>query len=381
MYTREQSFKLLMNSCYGGSSHQAFYWYNMAMANDITGEGRNLIHMMEDKTIVAINEFRDRDDIHKKLGITINKAKYDSLIVNNESMVYTIYQDTDSSYVNLGPIVACVNELTGKGDKEKCHFLASFAEEYLNKYFDKIITDYLTSRHAKNYHVFELETIGKSGIWIGVKKRYAQAILWKDGRIYDEPKLKYKGLEVIKGSYPSYSRKILKSLTEMLLLDESNDDKFIFKINQKMMTHKEEFFNQPIDAISETLKVNGYWGKVESDTDPSGLVMKKGSSFNHKALALYNWLINTKKLPGDNVYGGKVKCYLLKKNSIKSPDVYFAYPAGRYPQWADQHAPIDKNAMFQKTVLEPINRILTPIGFKELHIDGSIEMNLFSLFD
>ena len=115
----------------------------------------------------------------------------------------------NSSYVNLGPVVDCIPGLREKGDKEICHFLVGFADEYLNKYFDKILTDYLTPRHAKNYHVFELETVGKSSIFTGVKKRYAQAILWKDGRIYDEPKLKYKGLEVIKGSYPSYSRKIL----------------------------------------------------------------------------------------------------------------------------------------------------------------------------
>ena len=287
----------------------------------------------------------------------------------------------NSSYVNLGPVVDCIPGLREKGDKEICHFLVGFADEYLNKYFDKILTDYLTPRHAKNYHVFELETVGKSSIFTGVKKRYAQAILWKDGRIYDEPKLKYKGLEVIKGSYPSFSRKILKSLTEMLLLDESNNDKFIFKLNQKMMAYKDEFFKQPIDNISETIKVNSYWDKVENDKDPAGLVMKKGSSFNHKALALYNWLINTKKLPGENIYSGKVKCYLLKKNSSKNSDAYFAYRAGAYPQWADTYAKIDKNAMFQKTVLEPINRILVPIGFKELHIDGSIEMDLFSMFD
>ena len=162
----------------------------------------------------------------------------------------------NSSYVNLGPVVDCIPGLREKGDKEICHFLVGFADEYLNKYFDKILTDYLTPRHAKNYHVFELETVGKSSIFTGVKKRYAQAILWKDGRIYDEPKLKYKGLEVIKGSYPSFSRKILKSLTEMLLLDDSNNDKFIFKLNQKMMAYKDEFFKQPIDNISETIKVN-----------------------------------------------------------------------------------------------------------------------------
>ena len=43
----------------------------------------------------------------------------------------------NSSYVNLGPVVDCIPGLREKGDKEICHFLIGFADEYLNKYFDK----------------------------------------------------------------------------------------------------------------------------------------------------------------------------------------------------------------------------------------------------
>lgn len=70
----EQAMKLLGNSCYGGSSHVAFAWFNMALANDITGEARNIIHLMEDH---IPKWFRDNwltaTDLHKKLGIKIKK--------------------------------------------------------------------------------------------------------------------------------------------------------------------------------------------------------------------------------------------------------------------------------------------------------------------
>lgn len=378
MYTREQSFKLLMNSCYGGSSHPSFYWYNMAMANDITGEGRNLIHMMEDETKKAIDAFIDAHDTHDKLGITIDPEKYRYSIIDNDDMVYTIYQDTDSSYINLGPITSCINELEGKSDADKALFIDKFASEYLNPHFDKVITEYLKSRHANNYHIFELETIAKSGIWINVKKRYAQALMWKDGRLYDEPKIKVKGLEIIKGSYPPFSREILKNITHMLLTgDGVGDPNYIHVLNQKMMEYKAQFYNQSPDNICETVKVNDYWKNITSDTDPTQLQCALGTSYHQKALGMYNWHINTKKLPGDNVYGGKVKCYAVKRIG-KGDAIYFAYPAGEYPSWADRYAPIDKDAMFTKTVLEPLNRILVPIGFKELHIDGSIDVDLFS---
>lgn len=76
MVCKEQAIKLIMNSMYGGSSHVAFEWFNINLANDITGEGRNLIHIME-KHIPQF--FQDNwlkmSDLHEKLGIKL-KSKY-----------------------------------------------------------------------------------------------------------------------------------------------------------------------------------------------------------------------------------------------------------------------------------------------------------------
>lgn len=69
---QEQACKLLMNSCYGGSSHPYFAFYNIDLANDITGEARNLIHMME-KHIPELfdNEWFKMTEVHKMLGIKL----------------------------------------------------------------------------------------------------------------------------------------------------------------------------------------------------------------------------------------------------------------------------------------------------------------------
>lgn len=371
MISREQSFKLLGNSCYGGSSHPAFYWYNMSLAADITGESRALIHMMEDKTQKVFDKWTEMTDVHKMLGVTVDKTNFPT------NCVSTIYQDTDSSYVNLGPIVDSIIELRGEDDKEKCKFCVEFADKFMNNYFAKILDEYFTPRHVKNRHFFELETVAKTGIWIGIKKRYAQALLWKDGRYYDEPKMKVKGLEVIKGSYPSFSRKILKDLTMTLLTENIHDSDFIHKFNAKVMDWKDKFMKQDPDLITEAISISNYWKGVESDDDPSGVKILKGAPYNVKALALYNWMINAKKKPGDTVYNGKVRCYLVQKTNAKSEDTYFAYPTGGFPSWAP---PIDRNAMYTKTVLEPINRIITKIGLPELTIDGAIQVDLFSMF-
>lgn len=74
--TNQLAMKLLMNSMYGGASHVSFYWYNMNVANDITGESRNLIHMMEHHIpdYIAKN-WMTMTDVHKALGIEVDQEK------------------------------------------------------------------------------------------------------------------------------------------------------------------------------------------------------------------------------------------------------------------------------------------------------------------
>lgn len=97
----EQAIKLMMNSIYGGTSHQAFYWFNIALANDITGEGRNLTHHMERH----LNDFwRDAwqtnpalKKIQDDLGIKLKSAEDIKAIIRNSqdnSLVTCVYGDS-----------------------------------------------------------------------------------------------------------------------------------------------------------------------------------------------------------------------------------------------------------------------------------------------
>lgn len=88
----EQACKLLMNSMYGGSSHVAFAFFNLSLANDITGEAKNLIHLMEDH---IPNWFKynwvNSKDLHQMLGIKLKKG-----INNQDDFVKIVAGDTDS---------------------------------------------------------------------------------------------------------------------------------------------------------------------------------------------------------------------------------------------------------------------------------------------
>ena len=70
----EQANKYLMNSLYGGSSHVAFFWYNIDIANSITSEARNIIHIMEKHIPQWFQDnWLTATELHKKLGIKIKK--------------------------------------------------------------------------------------------------------------------------------------------------------------------------------------------------------------------------------------------------------------------------------------------------------------------
>lgn len=70
--SEETAYKCLANSLYGGSSHVAFYWYAMSLANDITGEARNLIHKMESHIPEFFKDnWLNMKDLHEKLGVKV----------------------------------------------------------------------------------------------------------------------------------------------------------------------------------------------------------------------------------------------------------------------------------------------------------------------
>lgn len=385
----EQAIKLMMNSIYGGTSHQAFYWFNIALANDITGEGRNLTHHMERH----LNEFwryawqtnPELKRIQDELGIKLKpKEVIDQILANSHdnSLVTCVYGDTDSLYLSYKDLIDTIEGSENMTLEQKLKIILKINTEFLDKHNKEHLRDYFLSRNARpntaDLEDFELETVNKRGVWLHeTKKRYAQILLWKEGKFFDMDDLpiKVKGLEVIKASYPTLSRKQLKQMLRFLL---EYDGKYLTQeLNLMSQKFLKDFQTADIDHISGNLRVNGYMSKVISDTDPTGFKTTKGASFNVKALALYNWLNNTHHFGSEPIYGGKLKYYTIKGSSKKNGDIYFAYEGTKYPKWAHEYAPVDPKRMYEKFVLDPINRILESASLPLLRSDGSIQLGLF----
>lgn len=395
MVCKEQAVKLIMNSMYGGSSHVAFEWFNIFLANDITGEGRTLINIMENHIPKFFQDnWLSMTDLHKQLGITL-KQHIEKADIQNISehyikdlgiFVQPVAGDTDSIYFCYEGLLNTIEGIENMSITERARIIERINTEYLNQANKKLMTEYYRGRNIRNVdtdmvHEFELETIAYSELRLDVKKRYSQMLIWKDGKYFDEDNLKSKtkGLEMVKASYPAPARKILTKLTKTLLLSE--DPQLIHILNNIMRQGKVDWDNTPINDISPAISVNDYNDYVISDDDPTkGPEVNKGCPFQVRGLAYYNWIRQTKGLIGDPLYGGKMKYYIVdtrqpKKKSV--PNVFFTFQPNNLPDWSQQYAPIDRNAMFQKCVIDPFNRILEAARMQQLNINGYIPVSLF----
>ena len=383
----EQAMKLLGNSMYGGSSHISFFWFNMSLANDITGEARNVIKLMENHIPEYIREnWPYMTDVHKQLGIEIDLNSVKQMIEVNRitSFVSTIYGDTDSLYISYENFVKTIKGWENMTPEQRGKVVVDFNTGHLDAHNREVMNEHYRKRHVCSVQNFELETLALSGVWLDVKKRYAQVLLWKDGKTYsveDGLPMKAKGLELIKASYPKQTREGLQRLVRYLLEDDDDDKYILHRLNMKMQEEKRLYFAADIDDICASMKVNNYNQYIINDNSKTGLMVAAKCPPNVRAAGNYNRIRQVYNLPGEPIYGGKVKYFVyyplgtIKKDNVE----YFAYQAKHYPKWADKYAPIAKDIMFQKFTLDPFNRIIEAIGIGTLNLDGSIQIGL-SLF-
>jgi len=362
--------KLLINSIYGAFGNKWFYFFNVDLAQSITLQGQDLIKF----SIKAVNfYFKERwhldTELHKILGIEqykINKVEDDS----------GIYIDTDSVYVQFGSALDSIEGLPELSEDEYLNMCIRIDEHRLSKYFKSAFNKYGKRFNTINQQNFELENLSVKAMWLK-KKNYALRVSYepnsKKELLRDKNKEYevFKGLEMIKGSYPIWARDHLSTLTKIVLekgntIDPEEDILPLFNSIKKEMLLKN------IDELAQTFSCRVYDKYVKSERN---LELLKGIPIYARAASYYNHMLITNKLVGKYQkvkQGQKIKYYYPKENS-KEWDV-FAYAPGNYP--TEFALPLDYNKQFFALIVEPINRQLLALGFTEfnVHLKRNIEM-------
>ena len=333
--------KISLNSAYGAIGNQYFRYYKLANAEAITLSGQVSIRWIEQKM---------NDYLNKLLSTTEED--------------YVIASDTDSIYLNLGPLVN--KFLANKsGDKTKVvELLDKICQDKLEPYIDQCYQNLATYVSAYDQKMqMKRENIADRGIWTA-KKRYILNVWNSEGVAYAEPKLKVMGIESVKSSTPAPCRKMLKDAFQILMTGTEDDMiSFIDKSRAEFKTLPPEQISFP-RSVSDVQKY-----KCSSD------IYAKGTPIHCRGALLFNHYVKEKKLT--NKYsliknGEKIKfCYLKKPNIIHENIISFIQD---FPRELGLDKYIDYDLQFEKSFVEPLKAILDAIGWS---VEKTVNLELF----
>ena len=333
--------KISLNSAYGAIGNQYFRYFKLANAEAITLSGQVSIRWIENK----MNEY-------------LNK------LLQTEGEDYVIASDTDSIYLNLGPLV---NKFFGAKSSDKAAIvgiLDKICQEKLEPFIEgsyQELADYVSAYEQKMS--MKRENIADRGIWTA-KKRYILNVHNSEGVAYTEPKLKVMGIEAVKSSTPAPCRQMLKDSFKIMM--SGSEDDMIDYID----TCRKKFKQLSPEEISFPRSVSDVT-KYKSSSD----IYIKGTPIHCRGALLYNHYVKKAKLT--NKYsliqnGEKIKfCYLKKPNIIHENIISFIQD---FPKELGIGKYVDYDLQFDKAFLEPLKIILDAIGW---NVEKTVNLEMF----
>ena len=356
----EQAVKVTLNSIYGAFGNKFFRFFNIDIAESITLQGQNAILYSEKILNKYIQDFWPNDTkLHQQLGLTV-KTKCVKPAV--------IYIDTDSCYVQFQEMYdSCI----WTGEKMPIDtFILTVYETRMREFIVKAMERYAQMTNTDNFLVFELETVAYSGIWMS-KKKYIQDIAWEDKLKIDErykplSKIKTIGFDTIQSSTPTFARAKLTEALKILFTEEEGPTlNTLQKLTNFLKEAKKQFKMANIDEIAFNKRTNNIEKYIVDDHIEFQFGLKCPP--NVKAAGYYNFMLNNNqkykskyKLIGN---GEKLKIYHAL-DSNKLSDI-FAYMPGDHPY--EFAPPVDYETQFEKSIIDPLNRVLTSVGLQNIN--------------
>ena len=321
---RQMAIKILLNSLYGALANIHFLYFTPGIAEGVTLTGQRAIKWAED---------------------TMNRELRKLLKTDHD---YVIAIDTDSLYVNFGPLVEKLKP------KNEVLFLDKICKEHFEPAIKKDYEEFCKQLNSyENRMMMAREAISDVGIWTA-KKRYILNVHNNEGVQFKEPQLKIMGIEAVKSSTPEIVRNKFKEVFKLIVSStESETQKFIsdFKNQFKNLYPEDVAFPRRVTNITD-------WYDRRR-------IFKKSCPIHVRGALLHNYFIKQHKL--ENKYelitnGDRIKfVYLKLPNGIRQNVIAFK---DVLPKEFKLHNQIDYDLQFDKTFIEPLNLILNPIGWR-----------------
>jgi len=322
--------KIQLNSAYGAIGNEYFRYYKLENAEAITLSGQVSIRWIEDRLNEYLNKLLKTDDD------------------------YVIAVDTDSVYLNLGPLVETIYQGREKTTEDVISFLDKVSQTKLEPYIEssyKKLASYVNAYEQKM--IMKRENIADRGIWTA-KKRYILNVWDSEGVKYAEPKLKMMGIEAVKSSTPAPCRQMIKDVLK-LIMTKTEDDVIDFidncRTKFRSLPPEEISFPRTVSSVTKYRSVNA--------------IYEKGTPIHARGALLFNHYVKKNKLTQKYSLinnGEKIKfCYLKRPNPIQENVISFIQ---QFPEELKLDKYIDYDLQFEKSFLEPLKIILDSIGWQ-----------------
>ena len=333
--------KIALNSAYGAVGNQYFRYYKVENAEAITLSGQVSIRWIENKVNGYLNK-----------------------LLSTEEIDYVVASDTDSIYINFGPLVDKFFSHKTDDKAKVVTILDQICQDKLEPFIEESYEELASYVNAYDQKMqMKRENIADRGIWTA-KKRYILNVWDSEGVRYEDPKLKIMGIEAVKSSTPAPCRTMIKDALKLMMSGTEEDViDFIDKSRDK-------FRKLPPEEIAFPRTVNNV-DKYRAHST----IYDKGTPIHARGALLFNHYIKEKKL--DNKYslinnGEKIKfCYLKKANPIRENVISFI---SDFPTELGLDKYIDYELQFQKAFLEPVKVILDAIGW---NVEKTVNLELF----
>ncbi|MBP2132935.1 DNA polymerase I [Methanomicrobium sp. W14] len=252
-----------------------------------------------------------------------------------EKLGYTvIYGDTDSCMIRLPEM-----------NKEETIKTALAIEEVLNESYSNFAKTKLGADH--HYFSIKFEKIYRRFFQAGKKKRYAGYLIWKEGK--DVDKIDIIGFEMKRSDSPHITKEVQHNVMDLILkgADSAELKKYLG------------------DVIRNYRK-----GRYSlDDIGIPGGIGKNLESYENQDAHVRGAIYSNKNLGTDFKRGSKPKRVYIKCVTAKYPqtDVLDFEYADQVPE----EFVIDWETMMEKSIKQPISRIIEAIGMKWNDVDPS----------
>ena len=281
-----------------------------------------------------------------------------------------IYNDTDSSYISIRPIVDSLKlQFTDKNNKvtDDVYENAQKIEDYLNKEITKWSRRSLNSLDSR--FVFKRECICDVGIFLQ-KKRYVLHVLDDEGIPVN--KYKYTGVEVVRSTMPDAIKPYVKQIIETMM---STQD--LSKTDGVFLKAYDTFKSLPVEDIAFVMGVKDY-DKYASKCNSYHTV--KSMPIHTKAAYFYNLMIDKFNVTSDYEKistGDKVRYFYVKQPNRYGLSV-MGYKYYIPKEIKDAFQP-DTEMMFEKVIFSIIERFYESVGWTIKQPGKQVQTDLFEL--